>query len=878
MRSAAARARAQRRRVLTSLLASCAVSLSAMFGVVATASPGAATTAIGSDPYELFDSGPRGTKWQIDYTSAVGRSATCAAGTAGDGWSCTAAVPDSITNAGAASANFGSAVTSMGVDLYRSASAYGAGPFYYAHSARADCNRPGARPRWCGYPGGEEQSAYTTRANWDKYTTYQGGYWYASGAYSYEWWQPDGTWAGSVEDFPNDGAGAQQGLGGCRNCGLSLPDIVVNPPHLPPVITLGSPVGSTVHRSTPADVRQTLGMTVTSPHANNWTGSITLACPGMTTVTDTFFGLKQRSGVQASSSPITLPRENGTCTVTANAVDTSGTPTAAAATVTGTFDYVWNTAPAVPSQDAPTTGTPAVAGQPIAFSIRATDLENDPYTGLVKVYSGTQLVATVNTSEATSGAPSVGLLQSGLPACVCRYSFTATAVDQFGATSASSGSQEFSVVSASPAPNAPPGTPTLVSPTSGVTFAAGVSQTFTISATDPEAEDYRGLVTISDSSGKAVMVFTTAQAASGQLSSGAPPVALPAGSYAWTARAIDSAGQAGPPAPAQSFSVAAPPADRPPGAPTLVSPADGTTFGPNDAQVFTISASDPDGDPYTGTVTVTNTATGQRTTFTTSTGPSGTSSSGAPAPLLPAGNYTWSATASDVQGSTSASSPLRTVRVTGNSAPGTPTLVSPTSGRQLNAGERQDFLINATDADGDPYTGTVTIRDATTGAVVGTVATGLAPSGQNSMGTATPPLPTGSYTWSAHVTDAKGAAGPESGSQSFGVLAGQPTPSLSPPRSIVLSASPPVTTAGSTVQLTAATQQSVSGTGFVIEIFDDDTGTLLASCTTGLSCTASTRESAPRTDTFIAYVASPSSIRPPPNIQATSNTVQVTWK
>ena len=106
-----------------------------MFGVVATASPGAATTAIGSDPYELFDSGPRGTKWQIDYTSAVGRSATCAAGTAGDGWSCTAAVPDSITNAGAASANFGSAVTSMGVDLYRSASAYGAGPFYYAHSA-----------------------------------------------------------------------------------------------------------------------------------------------------------------------------------------------------------------------------------------------------------------------------------------------------------------------------------------------------------------------------------------------------------------------------------------------------------------------------------------------------------------------------------------------------------------------------------------------------------------------------------------------------------------------------------------------------------------------------------------------------------------------
>src|SRR5205823_10526038 len=107
-----------------------------------------------------------------------------------------------------------------------------------------------------------------------------------------------------------------QGLGHSRNGGLYLPDIVVNIPHVVPTITLGTPVGTTVHRSTPNDVQQQLAMTVTSPQGNNWTGSISLLCPGGATVTDSFFGLKYKSTQQALSSPITLPHQNGTCTVT----------------------------------------------------------------------------------------------------------------------------------------------------------------------------------------------------------------------------------------------------------------------------------------------------------------------------------------------------------------------------------------------------------------------------------------------------------------------------------------------------------------------------------------------------------------------------------
>src|SRR5205823_14293429 len=137
----------------------------------------------GANPYRLSDVGAHGTQWQIDYTYKAGTSTTCSPDAFGDGWSCTAAVPNSITHAAASSIQVGQGgladVKSMAVDLYNSPNGSGSGPFYYAHSARADCSTP-ARPQWCGYPGGSNSLNYPgPQSSWDNYTFYQGAYWYA---------------------------------------------------------------------------------------------------------------------------------------------------------------------------------------------------------------------------------------------------------------------------------------------------------------------------------------------------------------------------------------------------------------------------------------------------------------------------------------------------------------------------------------------------------------------------------------------------------------------------------------------------------------------------------------------------------------------------
>ena len=104
------------------------------------------------------------------------------------------------------------------------------------------------------------------------------------------------------------------------------------------------------------------------------------------------------------------------------------------------------------------------------------------------------------------------------------------------------------------------------------------------------------------------------------------------------------------------------------------------------------------------------------------------------------------------------------------------------------------------------------------------------------------------------------------------------TPPSLPPWAMVLSATPPATTTGSTVMLAATVDQSVSGTDYAIEIFNQDSGELLATCVTGFSCQATVDENEAQTDTFVAYVAPPGTTRPPANIQATSNEAQATWR
>lgn len=113
-----------------------------------------------------------------------------------------------------------------------------------------------------------------------------------------------------------------------------------------------------------------------------------------------------------------------------------------------------------------------------------------------------------------------------------------------------------------------------------------------------------------------------------------------------------------------------------------------------------------------------------------------------------------------------------------NYPPGAPTMVSPPAGHTFTFADTQQFTIQATDAEGDPYQGRIRVTDAATNLVVATYFTTRAPSGTPATAVAVPPLPAGSYTWVADATDdltPTSGYGSASGPRAFSVT-GPPLP------------------------------------------------------------------------------------------------------
>jgi hypothetical protein len=107
-----------------------------------------------------------------------------------------------------------------------------------------------------------------------------------------------------------------------------------------------------------------------------------------------------------------------------------------------------------------------------------------------------------------------------------------------------------------------------------------------------------------------------------------------------------------------------------------------------------------------------------------------------------------------------------------------------------------------------------------------------------------------------------------------------PTPAPTPPStaspaawSVTIAASQTSVANGELVTITATANQSVSGTGFVIQIFNPDTGFIHRSCAIGSSCEVSGR----RVSITVRYQARISFIDGS-NIQAQSEPVTVTWQ
>jgi hypothetical protein len=100
-----------------------------------------------------------------------------------------------------------------------------------------------------------------------------------------------------------------------------------------------------------------------------------------------------------------------------------------------------------------------------------------------------------------------------------------------------------------------------------------------------------------------------------------------------------------------------------------------------------------------------------------------------------------------------------------------------------------------------------------------------------------------------------------------------PAPTPAPGWSVSIDASQRTAANGELVYITATANRSVTGTGYVIQIFNPDTGFVHRSCSTGSVCT----QGGARQDTTVRYQARVSLIDGS-NVQAESGTVTVTWQ
>jgi archaellum component FlaG (FlaF/FlaG flagellin family) len=439
------------------------------------------------------------------------------------------------------------------------------------------------------------------------------------------------------------------------------------------------------------------------------------------------------SGATSSCTAVP-PVEPGTYSWTARSVDVHGAESDFAPARLLTVGA--NRAPAPPVLVTPGEGGEFAATDVQVFTINATDPDGDAYVGRVVVTRGGDAVTDFPTSPADSGEDASGVPPT--PIEPGEYRWAASATDVRGAEGGVSAEGSFSVL-ALPENSGP--VAALVAPGDGHEFAVGDDQVFTVSAEDAQDDDWVGHVTVtSPGSGDIVSTFVIGPAASGDSASAGPPVALDPGDYEWSATATDTRGAPGPTSESRSFAVV----PEPPTV-TLVSPADGHTFGRDEPQAFTVRPADPQGDPSKVTVLVDG-----EPACETPVALSGEESSCVAAPPLDPGDHTWSAYATDLRGAQGAQAPARAFSVSDNARPDAPELVSPNEGGGFEREEPQVFSVSYADPDGDAGSVEVFVDSEVV------CRTAPVPSGATSSCTAAPPVEPGTYSWTARSTDAGG--------------------------------------------------------------------------------------------------------------------------
>jgi uncharacterized protein (TIGR03118 family) len=326
-------------------------------------------------------------------------------------------------------------------------------------------------------------------------------------------------------------------------------------------ITVSSPVTVTVSAATNQPPTVTLtspsnGTTYTAP-ATFLLQALASDVDGTITKVDFFSGTNLLRTVSAS--PYIAPVNNlgvGTYVITAQATDNSGAVTASGSvTVTVVAGQ-----PPVVSLLNPTNG--AVIPSPGSFTITAA--ASDPDGSIVKVeyFAGTNSLGAIAVAPYTL---TVSNLSSGT------HILTAQATDNSGAVTTSS--QVTVTVDQLPVVS-------LSSPSNQSFFAPPASFALLAAATDPDGT----IAQVNFFSGSTLLGTVVAPPYSWPLTN------LPAGTYVFTAMAIDNAGLAG----ASSATTVNVGANQPPVV-SLINPTNGTVVGSSANLTLTATATDPDG-------------------------------------------------------------------------------------------------------------------------------------------------------------------------------------------------------------------------------------------------------------------------------------------
>jgi hypothetical protein len=93
---------------------------------------------------------------------------------------------------------------------------------------------------------------------------------------------------------------------------------------------------------------------------------------------------------------------------------------------------------------------------------------------------------------------------------------------------------------------------------------------------------------------------------------------------------------------------------------------------------------------------------------------------------------------------------------------------------------------------------------------------------------------------------------------------------------LTLTASPTTLAVGATTTLIAHTVE-IGPSASYAEIFDETTGTMIATCGTGTACTATVSQAAATTHAYRAYFSQLSSVSPPPGVVQQTDVQYVTW-